>query len=142
MAYCIAKDLVKRLPQDDIDKLSDNNPYLVAELIDEASRTIDLYLSARFSTPLSPAPAIAKDWAVDLTIYLLASRAAIPVWQHTDDDHVENTVIVKRYNDAIKMLEKIRDGFAELPGLSAISESAAIQVVAKPKKFDDIGRKW
>jgi phage gp36-like protein len=142
MSYCISKDLIKRLPQKDIDILSESNPYIVAELIAEASRVIDLYLSSRWTTPLSSAPEIVKDWAVDITIYLLAARAAIPIWQKTDDDHVENTVIVKRYNDAIKMLEKIRDGFAELPGLGSLSETKAIQVRAKPPRFNDVDRRW
>ena len=142
MAYCTQKDLYKRLPEADVKKLSEDNEYISAELIDEAGRLIDLHLSYRYAVPLMPVPAIVKDWVVDITIYLLAARAAIPLWQQTDDGRVENTVIVKRYADAVKMLEKIRDGYAYLPGVTAISDGAAMRVNAKVMKFRDISEKW
>lgn len=139
MAYIVKEDLTARLPQGDINQLSDNDDTLLEALIDEACGEIDWYLAGRYSVPLSSIPAIVKTWAMDISVYLLAARAAIPVWKLTEEGERENTIIVKRYNDAIKALKEIRDGNAGLDGIAGKSVIGSVSVDAKKKKFDDIG---
>lgn len=131
MNYCTATDILDRLPQKDIDKFSDSDTGILNNLIAEAGAMIDGYLTA-FDAP-ADVPAVLRGIALDITVYLLASRAAIPIWRTTELGSTENTVIVKRYNSAVKLLEDIRAGKVN-PGLT-YKTASVFRVLGKPAKF-------
>lgn len=109
--YCDLDDIKKRLSEKNILELTDSDDMGEIDTeksdaaIADADSEIDGYLSIRFSTPLSPVPALLKKLSVDISIYNLYSLSdfeAIPELRE------------KRYNDAIKLLKSIAEGEAGL----------------------------
>ncbi|OKP69625.1 hypothetical protein BTE77_27955 [Ensifer adhaerens] len=84
----------------------------IASALTMASDEIDVYLSARYTLPLSKGPRVLVSPAADIAIYKLANR-------HT----ALTTTIEDRYKFAVALLQRIADGKAGLgsdePTLSA-----------------------
>lgn len=76
----------------------------IERALEEASSEIDTYLSVQYLTPVDPAPPILVQLCRDMAIYRLALQSS-----------VRTTEMRTRYEDAIKMLERIAAGKASLP---------------------------
>jgi phage gp36-like protein len=80
----------------------------VSAALDEASSEIDAYLAVKFQVPVLGAPPILTQLCRDMAIYRLALSSS----KRTNEMRV-------RYEDAIKMLEKMAAGKVGVPFLPA-----------------------
>jgi len=108
--YCVLDDVKTHLPKEIIIQLTDDanpgkggeiNKKIVDGAIKESSALIDSLIGGRHSLPLPSTPPVLKSICVDLTIYNLHERRL-----SLDD----NPGMRKRYDNAMKLLNKIADG--------------------------------
>jgi phage gp36-like protein len=110
MAYATREDIESlygpQLVSIIADLTEDGQPEDVAveRALNEASSEIDTYLAVQYLTPINPAPPILVQLCRDMAIYRLALQSS-----------VRTTEMRTRYEDAIKMLERIAAGKASLP---------------------------
>ena len=120
MAYCTQADILDdideaqliQLTVADAENLSDEEiaarmAEVVAAKIADADAVINSHVVKRYAIPLNPVPAIAKNLSKQIAAYLIYSRVASKVGGAPE-------TIVENYDDAIKMLEKIQEGKADL----------------------------
>lgn len=132
--YCSLDDILGQIPKEKlIDLSNDNEPVTDGEgnptfnmdniqlAIDNAGSEIDGYASARYPVPFSPVPQVIRKLAVDIAIYNLFSRK----WTAEEDDN-----IVRRYKNAIRLLERIASGQVSLS-----AGESSIMFSAPPKVF-------
>jgi phage gp36-like protein len=106
MPYCAIEDIKKLLPEADLVQLTDDegagsvHPGRVKEAIAQADADIDSYLSAKYTVPLSPAPAVVRKLSVDIAVYNLYSRRLEKIPETRSE----------RYKNAVRMLEGIAKG--------------------------------
>lgn len=100
---------------------------VVQGAINDARDMIDSYISARYSLPILPVPAILQRIASDLARYFLY------------DDRVTDP-IKQRYEDAEKLLAAVRDGKAQLGADGVTGEqppsSAGAELVSGVRVWD------
>lgn len=139
--YCTLNDILAQIEKLKLIDLSndDTEPLLgengeptintpnIDKAISSATGEIDSYVSVRHRVPLSPVPAVINKLAVDIAIYNLFSR------KYTGE---EEDNIVRRYKNAVKLLEKIAEGKVQL----GVSESS-IFYSSPGKVFGDAFRK-
>lgn len=108
--YASLDDLKKKLNEDELIRLTDDNGL---DIIDEATVNaaieaagveIDSYLGERYSLPLSPVPGLIPHLAKDIAVYNLYARNHEGPTEHWQ----------KRYDNAIKLLERIATGDVSL----------------------------
>ena len=112
MAYSTESDMIKALPEETIEELTDDeqsseihSPFVV-EAISKADGEIDAYLVNRYTTPLAvPIPDIIRGISVDIAIYYLYKRRV---------EEIPETRVMS-YKDSIRTLRDIRDGKMPLP---------------------------
>lgn len=106
MAYCTITDIEKLLPGSQLVRLTDDEAAgavdtdRVQEAIDSATEVIDSYIGARVKLPLSDSVPVLGKLCVDIAIFNLYSRVKENIPETRE----------KRYNDAIRFLEKIAEG--------------------------------
>lgn len=103
--YITKQDILEQLPEESLTQLTDDegigsvNDTRVDAAIEDAEGEADGYLAVRYTTPLSPVPAIIKKFAVDIAVYnLFARRDVVPEMRE------------KRYDNAIKFLSNVSKG--------------------------------
>lgn len=109
MAYVTQADLVLRFGQTELAQLTDRDGTagaIVSSVLDsaiaDAGAIIDAHLEpAGYTVPISPIPAVIVRIAADLARYFLYALGGVE-----DKD----APWVKRYNDAVRLLEKIMSG--------------------------------
>ena len=112
MLYASYDQMLSAKGEDELRILTDRedtdapNPQVALSALEDASRTIDGYLTHKYALPLSSVPAFLRRPCIDIAVYYLAGTHA----SLTDD-------IEKRYEAAIKLLEQIAKGMIGL-GLS------------------------
>jgi phage gp36-like protein len=84
----------------------------VQRALDDARDTVDSYISARYTLPISPVPAILQRSACDLARFYLY-----------DDTATEQ--VKDRHSAAMKLLGDVRDGKAQLGADGATGEQPA-----------------
>lgn len=121
MGYCVQADLLERLSESLLGKLTDDtgagqvDATVVARAIADADAEIDGYVGTRHQVPLSPVPDLVRKMSVELAIYHLYSRRmGVPEeWR-------------RRYEDNIRLLRDLAAGKVSLgredPGGSPVSE--------------------
>jgi phage gp36-like protein len=102
--YITKQDLIDRHGEEKLaiiagDENGEIKQDIVDAAIDDASDEITGYISSRYALPFSIVPRMLERIAVDVSIYRMASDA------DTGSEEIR-----KRYEDAVKALEKIRDG--------------------------------
>lgn len=103
--YALKQDVIDRIGVEELYVLADRDrdqildEASITQALTDASTTIDTYVSRRYAVPLTPVPGIALTLCVTLAVYFLADRAGAV----TDERR-------KRYEDAIKLLERIANG--------------------------------
>lgn len=102
MAYSAKTDMLKRISQTELDKLTGSTDSNLTDAIASADSMIDSYLaSASITTPLATAPKIIMECSLKIAMYLLQARVQYidrPEWVKTD------------YDDTIKYLESVANG--------------------------------
>lgn len=102
MAYSSKTDVLKRISQTELDKLTGSTDGNLSDAIIEADSMIDSYLaSASIETPITSPPAVIKGISIKLALYNLNMRTQYidrPEWVKAD------------YESAIKYLESIAKG--------------------------------
>ncbi|GEC88598.1 MULTISPECIES: gp436 family protein [Brevibacillus] len=138
--YAVASDVESKLSPDILMRLTDDdgtgeiNWDIVTKMIQEASAEVDAFLAMRYTLPLSPVPPILSKLTLDITLYNLFSRRGI-------DESSADGVIVTRYNNAVRMLEKIAAGSMEIipptsdTGGEAPSSSHSMSYQTAPRIF-------
>ena len=110
MNYCTYEDIQGHIPEARLVEVTDDlapnasgevKIAIVEKAIKESSTLIDSYVRKRFPRPFQIVPEVLRMVCVDLTIYNLYERV-------TEMDISEGMKL--RYNNAIKMLERIADG--------------------------------
>lgn len=112
MNYATQQDIIDRygenllwtiatLPADEVndERLDDVG---IEKALSDASSECDVYLNARYEMPLPTTPPVLLGCCVDIAVYNLATGPA-----QSDD-------ITKRYDRAVKLLERIAKGTADL----------------------------
>ncbi|WP_316196576.1 DUF1320 domain-containing protein [Bradyrhizobium sp. SZCCHNS3053] len=75
------------------------DPEVIAKGLESADEICDAYLSAQYTIPVTPTPGVVKNCAIDIAVY----KIALGRTGRTDEMRV-------RYEDALKLLEKISTG--------------------------------
>jgi len=109
MAYSTLADILERLPEEVLVRLTDDadqgqvDTAVVERAIADADAEIDGYVGTRYSVPLSPVPDLVRKLSVELSIYHLFSRrrGAPEEWR-------------QRYEDAIRLLRDLAAGRVSL----------------------------
>lgn len=83
----------------------------------DADALIDSYLAAKYATPLNPVPPLIVHIAADIARYKLY-------------DDAPPKEVDKRYKDAIKLLEQLRDGDISIPGATTADLAGGVAVSA------------
>ena len=115
MPYATIEDIMKLLPETDLVQLTDDegagtvHPGRVDEAIAQADADIDSYLSAKYTVPLSPAPAVVKKLSADIAVYNLYSRRLEKIPETRSE----------RYKNAVRMLEGIARGTVSVGATTA-----------------------
>jgi len=90
-------DLLLRVSDHDKDQVPD--PQIVEMGLKGADEICDAYLSAQYTVPVTPVPGVVRTCAIDIAVYKMAMDRP----RRTDEMRV-------RYEDALKLLEKISTG--------------------------------
>lgn len=105
MGYASQKDIEDLYGTDLLLRISDHNRDRAPDLdviekgLRGADEICDAYLSAQYTVPVLPAPGIVRTCAINIAVYLMAMDRT----RRTEEMRV-------RYEDALKLLEKISTG--------------------------------
>lgn len=132
--YCSVADLEKRLPASVVATLTDDSAGanldvdIANEAIADASAIIDGYISTRYQLPLAtPVPIIIVRLCSDIAIYKLATRKF---------DHEMPEAMTERYNNSIKILDKIATGRINIADIGENEPVNAPQVASNKTASD------
>lgn len=112
MAYCTLEDIQYAMDEDDVIRFTDDHDSgavdtaVVDKAIADTGSLVDAYLASRYAVPLDPVPAVINGAACDIAIYKISSRRGIAAEE-----------VRKKFEDAVKFLEKLAAGKAVLPGV-------------------------
>lgn len=128
MIYATQADIVEAYSEDAL-YVADRDGDGVADVdavnaaLKRGSVEIDSYISVRYALPLDEAPELLKGHCIDIALYRLASTRNAVSEEHR-----------QRYDDAIKTLEKIARGHANLPiNFPSDEEGAEAAMSAGPR---------
>ena len=119
MAYASYSSLVKQHGEDEVIRSADRDGDGVADVnvVDQALADADGIIDSRigvvYKLPLQIIPPVLIAYAGDIALYKMSGATAT----YTEEKR-------KRYEDALRWLEDIADGKAELPGAPAESKAA------------------
>lgn len=108
MPYATLADLIERAGEREILQIADRDrdqvadPDVVDAALTNAANLIDGYVSARYETPLSPVPDLARTWSVSIARYFLYANN-------------RPQEIVDDYKDAISGLKDVAAKRISLP---------------------------
>ena len=121
MSYATQQDMIDRYSEDllwniaflpaDGETAEQLDAVSIEKALSDASSECDVYLNARYEMPLPSAPPVLVGCCVDIAVYNLATGPA------------QSEDITKRYDRAIKLLDRISRGTADL-GLPKASKPA------------------
>jgi phage gp36-like protein len=123
MPYATKQDLIDGYDQHLIDRLADKNADGVADdakinrALETASDLIDGYISGRYALPLTKPSGVLRDCCVSIAVYRMASGPGLLA-----DDMLE------RFKQAVKFLEHVAAGKANLGGIPTVTETAGAPV--------------
>lgn len=131
MPYATSQDIIDRYGNDLLLIIADRDNDGIADAVAieqaaaDADAEIDAYLAGRYQLPMAEVPGVLKRVAVDIMIYRLAATADVA----TDAQQ-------QRYNDAVKLLDKISKGQVSLgfPTVSTPPSSNGAAIVKMPAR--------
>lgn len=114
MAYCTLDDILAAMDEQDVIRFSNDSAIeaetpdsnVLASAMDGATAIIDSFISGRYGALTAPVPELIVSLAVDISLYKLTGRKG-----DAPDEYRA------RYEDAVKMLERISTGKADIPGV-------------------------
>lgn len=135
--YCTVDDLRKQSSDEFLIRCTDDegtgeiSQVIIAEKINDDQMEIDSYCRAQYSVPFQTVPGLIRKLAVDITLYHLISRRGF-------DEETEDVILIKRYRDAVKLLENLAKGIVTI-GPAAAGEPAPqpqqAVIVSPPRRF-------
>lgn len=130
MAYAVIQDIVDRYGNDDLLVAAANeddtlDTAAVNRALDDASAEIDAYIGQRYHLPLPSPSKILLALCVDMALYKLSTGTEL-----TDEQR-------RRYEDAIKLLEKIGSGVVTLglPTGDAAASPQLAELIGPERQF-------
>ena len=135
MAYCDYPDILGAMDEEDVIAYTNDgdgdsvNMARVDQAVAGATALIDSHLGRRYGLPLNPIPEVIRDLAVDIAVYKIAGRKSDPgeEWR-------------LKYKDAVRMLERMADGKAVVPGAVAVASGAGDHSVSFSSNSRVFGR--
>lgn len=124
MAYSTQTDIINRLPETDLQKLTDDNnsgivdSNVVDVCIEQADGMIDGSLARYYTLPLSSTPALIKKLSCDIAIYLFFQRKTNEI----------PTAWILAFNSAMDALMEIRKGNIVLNGVDTITDTQSSSI--------------
>lgn len=101
----------------DRDRTGQINSQVVLSAIADASQMVDSFIQSQVAVPMPKPPRIIATITGDIARYYL----------HT---HNATEVVIKRYDQAIAMLEDVRDGKLRLESETTVEETGAAGLIA------------
>jgi len=133
MPYCTLEDILDSMDEDEVIGYTDDadtgsvNTEATDKAIAGADALIDAHIASKYGIPLSPVPDIINSLAVDIAIYKISSRrGGAPEG------------IRKKYEDAVKFLEKVSSGKVHIPGAASApitSSNGSVKLTSDPRIF-------
>ena len=111
--YCTVDDLRNQSSEEFLIRCTDDAGLGVVDQeiaegkIADAQTEIDSYCRAQYSVPFQTVPGLIKKIAVDIALYNLVSRRGM-------DEESPDVILVKRYRDAVKLLENLAKGIVTI----------------------------
>ena len=108
--YCTVDDLRDQSSEDFLIRCTDDagvgavDQTIVEKKIADAQTEIDSYCRAQYTVPFQVVPGLIKKLAVDIALYNLVSKRGL-------DEESPDAILVKRYRDAVKLLENLANLF-------------------------------
>lgn len=136
MAYCTEDDLLNRVGEDTLSRLTSDaggvDSDVVARAISAADEEIDSYLGVHYTLPFAVTPDRVRDLSVDIAIYNLYGRR--------DADIPENRK--NRYRDAVASLQRLATGKAvlDVPDPSTVGDGGIGVTTDKDDRVFSRGR--
>ncbi len=134
MAYCTLQDLVDRIGNKallevvDLERSGRYNTDRIDAACADATATINTYIMARYTVPISPVPAGLKTLAVNLALEQLFIARGFSA-------DSSDQAIVKAADNSRRTLELIAKGVVSL-GVEQPKRDQAAQIVAPDRVFD------
>jgi phage gp36-like protein len=119
--YCSWSDVQKRISAEAADLRLDDDPSAREDVLDEAAVEVNGYLQLAYEVPSLALSTWVRFRARDIAVYLLCLRRNHPV---------PNSV-QQRYDDAIELLEKVRQGQMRLPDVA--EDKASVPVLSNQR---------
>ena len=129
MPYAAEQDLIDLHGAALIDRLADTDgdgardAAKIARALETASDMIDGYISGRYTLPLAKPSGVLRDACVSIAVYRMASSPGLLA-----DDMRE------RFKDAVKFLEHVAAGKANLGGIPTASASVTPGAASAPSQ--------
>ncbi|MCM0757352.1 DUF1320 domain-containing protein [Sporomusa sphaeroides DSM 2875] len=125
--YCTLDDVKKQVPETKLIQITETEeaPGVIDEAavesaIEMAQAEIDAYAAAQYPVPFALVPKIITKFAVDIALYNLFSGHGFSFEEDSPDK-----IILQRYKDAVKFLEKLSEGAVSIGGGSAADPATA-----------------
>ena len=135
--YCTIDDLRSQSSEDVLIRCTDDegtgviDQAIITEKINDAQMEIDSYCRAQYPVPFDPVPGLIRKLTVDITLYNLISRRGL-------DEDSPDVILVKRYRDAVKLLENLAKGIVTIGPVAVGAPSPMPQqasIVSSPRRF-------
>lgn len=126
MAYATATDIVEEFKRLDIESVdSIMTTAKVERFIDESSAEIDIYLSAKYETPITGSTSLLflKKICIDLVAFRLVKIISIKKAVPASNDAYQEILEGRFYNEAMEKLKMLAYGKLVLP--DAVSQGSA-----------------
>lgn len=132
MSYATQQDLINRYGFDEVaiaadrDNNGEIDPSTIEAVLNDATAEINGYISTAYDLPLPVESPLVKSLCCDIAIYKLSLGTAL-----TDENR-------KRYEDAIKLLEKIACGKINLgfKKEQPVSGDNGVELISPPRQFN------
>lgn len=135
--YCTADDLRKQSSEDFLIRCTDDagdgaiDQVTIEEKINDAQTEIDSYCRAQYPVPFNPVPGLIKKIAVDIALYNLGSKRGF-------DENSPDMILVKRYRDAVKLLENLAKGIVTIGPVADGApppQPQQAKIASQPRRF-------
>lgn len=135
--YCTLEDLRNQSSEDFLLRCAETegtgeiDQSIIEDKITDAQTEIDSYCRTQYSVPFQVVPGLIRKLAVDIALYNLMSKRGY-------DEESADVIIVKRYRDAVKLLENLAKGIVTIGPAAAGEPSPQPQqasIVSPPRRF-------
>jgi phage gp36-like protein len=129
MTYSAVTDIENELKNTTFSSTSIVTSTAVSDFISQADATIDMYLSKRYSLPITDATAliVLKNISIDIVTFRVAKILDLKKSGSIPDNHVVQDITNgDAYKESMRKLVAIRDGVMDLIGETAITPQSSL----------------